>query len=578
MDTLSIPGMGRRKSWIIPIQMVSSALLIMLGGVVDNLGECPPRPPVHHLHGALAQPEHPPSTARRAVSSATWDHEVSTISSSTVSITALFTALIFLAATQDIAVDGWALELLSGPAAGFASSCQTLGMSIGWFLSYTTFLALNGADFCPRFLSWALECPEGSLVSLKTFMRASGVFLAFVTLVVVLWPEAPRESTDTPRPVPPSASWVPDSAVPMSPAVGSRSRVADDRQDQGTPVRGWKRLVAGCVPGGVEGKSAGPAGAEGRAPELAGGESDEGQAGGMAAGGIAGAYRDLWGVLRLPALRNLALLLLVYRLPFLPVEMALNLELIERGFARESVAFLSVAMLPIEILAAVVAGAMATAKGPQYPFSVGMWLRFVTAAANMGVVTVAAHVCKGTWLLVGLVMAGTGLQSVSGTLMFTAQGALFGRISDPDMGGAYLTLLNTIANLGFTLPKLLIFWAMDALTIKQCSLDGAPGVEAAALRAIYGLLSAVGMGWWIEGHMRDCEADGQLVDGFYVVAGLSLVGGLAFRSWANSRFEKMAQCPVSAWRASKVEGPSRAASRTELQGANGNGGGKDAAR
>ena len=34
------------------------------------------------------------------------------------------------------------------------------------------------------------------------------------------------------------------------------------------------------------------------------------------------------------------------------------------------------------------------------------------------------------------------------TLMFTALGCFYNRISDPDMGGAYLTLLNTIANMG----------------------------------------------------------------------------------------------------------------------------------
>lgn len=32
--------------------------------------------------------------------------------------------------------------------------------------------------------------------------------------------------------------------------------------------------------------------------------------------------------------------------------------------------------------------------------------------------------------------------------MFTALGTFFNRISDPEMGGAYLTLLNTIANMG----------------------------------------------------------------------------------------------------------------------------------
>jgi MFS transporter, PAT family, solute carrier family 33 (acetyl-CoA transportor), member 1 len=46
-------------------------------------------------------------------------------------------------------------------------------------------------------------------------------------------------------------------------------------------------------------------------------------------------------------------------------------------------------------------------------------------------------------------LAVTGLiTSFSSTLMFTALGSFFNRISDPAMGGAYLTLLNTIANMG----------------------------------------------------------------------------------------------------------------------------------
>lgn len=88
---------------------------------------------------------------------------VETAHNATITLTALFTALIFLAATQDIAVDGWALELLTGPDAGLASTCQSLGMSLGWFLSYTAFTALNAPDFCGKFLSWTVACPEASI-------------------------------------------------------------------------------------------------------------------------------------------------------------------------------------------------------------------------------------------------------------------------------------------------------------------------------------------------------------------------------------------------------------------------------
>lgn len=65
-----------------------------------------------------------------------------------VGVTTLFFFLVLLAATQDIAVDGWALTLLSKQNIGWASTCQTVGMNIGYFASFTVFLALNDPDFC----------------------------------------------------------------------------------------------------------------------------------------------------------------------------------------------------------------------------------------------------------------------------------------------------------------------------------------------------------------------------------------------------------------------------------------------
>jgi PAT family acetyl-CoA transporter-like MFS transporter 1 len=58
-----------------------------------------------------------------------------------------FTFLVFLCATQDIAVDGWAVELLTGDNKTYASTAQSIGLNMGYFLSFTVFLALNSSDF-----------------------------------------------------------------------------------------------------------------------------------------------------------------------------------------------------------------------------------------------------------------------------------------------------------------------------------------------------------------------------------------------------------------------------------------------
>jgi hypothetical protein len=58
--------------------------------------------------------------------------------------------LVFMCATQDIAVDGWALTLISPSNLSYASTAQTVGLTAGQFMSYTVFLAFNSPDFANR--------------------------------------------------------------------------------------------------------------------------------------------------------------------------------------------------------------------------------------------------------------------------------------------------------------------------------------------------------------------------------------------------------------------------------------------
>ena len=50
------------------------------------------------------------------------------------------------------------------------------------------------------------------------------------------------------------------------------------------------------------------------------------------------AYTQLWGVVRLPAVRSLAAILLLLRLGMLPAEAAAPLKLLERGVSKEALA------------------------------------------------------------------------------------------------------------------------------------------------------------------------------------------------------------------------------------------------
>lgn len=52
--------------------------------------------------------------------------------------------------------------------------------------------------------------------------------------------------------------------------------------------------------------------------------------------------------------------------------------------------------------------------------------------------------------------------------MFVSIMAFFAKISDPLVGGTYMTLLNTVVNLGGNWPATLALWFVDPLTWKEC--------------------------------------------------------------------------------------------------------------
>ncbi|KAJ2785548.1 hypothetical protein H4R18_000493 [Coemansia javaensis] len=139
VDSLYDRRFGRRKSWIVPIQLVTALLFWWMGAHIDGLV----REPAENIYEIMY----------------------------------LFLGIVFLSATQDIAVDGWALTLLSKENLSYASTCQTVGINCGYFLSFTVFLALNSVEFSNKYL-FSTPREEGFL--------QLGPYMAFWALIYVL--------------------------------------------------------------------------------------------------------------------------------------------------------------------------------------------------------------------------------------------------------------------------------------------------------------------------------------------------------------------------------------------------------
>ncbi|KAH8651815.1 acetyl-coenzyme A transporter 1-domain-containing protein [Tricladium varicosporioides] len=146
VDAVWSPKLGRRKSWIMPIQMLSGFGMIWLGSQVKEMMV----------------------TAGKEDGSGIW------------SFTWWWFFLVFMCATQDIAVDGWALTLLTPGNISYASTAQTVGLTAGQFMSYTVFLAFNSPDFANK---WFRKTPlDEGVMTLGGYLTFWGWAYIVVTL------------------------------------------------------------------------------------------------------------------------------------------------------------------------------------------------------------------------------------------------------------------------------------------------------------------------------------------------------------------------------------------------------------
>lgn len=148
---------GRRKSWIVPIQTISAIVLLYLGTSVERLLE--------------------------------------NAQENLFAITVSFFTLVFLCATQDIAVDGWALTLLTPEALSYASTAQTVGLNTGYFMSFTVFLAFNSPEFANKyFRSVPSDVP---FLTLSQYLIAWGWIYLVATVVLGLLKKEERTRSDS---------------------------------------------------------------------------------------------------------------------------------------------------------------------------------------------------------------------------------------------------------------------------------------------------------------------------------------------------------------------------------------------
>ncbi|CAI6336803.1 unnamed protein product [Periconia digitata] len=425
VDAVWSPTVGRRKSWILPIQTISGFSMLWLGSVVNNLMEA----------------------AGSTDTNGVWN------------FTFWWFMLVFLCATQDIAVDGWALTLLSQENLAYASTAQTVGLTAGSFLSHTVFLAFNSKDFANK---WFRSTPQDyGLLTLDSYLHFWGWAYLLVTLGL---------------------------------AVMKREERTKERE------------------------------------------------------GIMEVYRTMWGVLKLKNIQTFIVVHLIAKIGFQANDAVTSLKLLDKGFSQEDLALTILIDFPIEVSLGYYIGKWCQTYPPMHIWCWAFLGRLGAAAFAQFVVSIfPAGGTTTSYLL--LVISEHVLSTFMNTVMFVSVSAFHAKISDPAIGGTYMTLLATVSNLGGTFPRYFVLRFVDFFTVATCEPPSSPP-KAELLK---GDLVTQAFSCALEADKHRCVDGGGhcnvVRDGYYVTNIICIVIGIVtFYGFIKPAVTRIQALPLRAWR------------------------------
>lgn len=159
IDVFYFRRLGRRQTWLLPIQVSIGIGLIVMSFYIDTL--------------------------------------ISNLQLIPLTIAVFF--IIFFTASQDICVDGWALSLFATSNVVWQSTSQTVGQTFGRFLGSSFLLTLESANFTNRYIRKPLSLRTRStgLFTLAQFIRFWGIaFLVVTVIVAILYRERASKTKD----------------------------------------------------------------------------------------------------------------------------------------------------------------------------------------------------------------------------------------------------------------------------------------------------------------------------------------------------------------------------------------------
>ncbi|CAB57921.1 endomembrane system acetyl-CoA transmembrane transporter [Schizosaccharomyces pombe] len=403
VDTYYCRSFGRRKTWVVPCMLLISSTLLLFSYNVD-----------------------------------TW---ISKGSSYINSFTTWSFLLVFVCATQDIAVDGWSLNMLNPEQLSYASTAQTVGLNTGFFLSFTILLVFTSPEFANTFIR-SIPSNEG-LITLSGYIKFWAYFTFIASVLVCFWDESNHQEI---------------------------ANISDM----------WKTIRAAL------------------------------------------------------SLKNMRQLLIVHTLGkvgFVANETLTLLKATEFGLSNEMLSLIILINFPLGLALGVYTGRISNYR-PLDIWLKGYWGRVVSILLNTILVYMVSNWKHRFPVFFPIFLCYT-LNASFSTIQFVALGVFHSKISDPHIGGTYMTILNTLSNLGGSWPQYVMLRMADLLTVSSCST--APHLTCSA-----------------DAQKKECQALGGTClykrDGYYLtsIVGIFLAISICV-SLITPVVRRLTKAPISSW-------------------------------
>jgi PAT family acetyl-CoA transporter-like MFS transporter 1 len=225
---------------------------------------------------------------------------------------------------------------------------------------------------------------------------------------------------------------------------------------------------------------------------------------------------------------------------------------VEYGVSKESMAYFSPALVVLGIVVPLGISRFTNGPRPMSVFLLGVPMRIVSGVVFAAALWVTKDLYSSPavaskppprWFW-GMFLGATAFNNVASNLMFVSQMSFFNKVSDPVIGGTYMTLLNTLANLGSKWPQSLSLAFLDALTSRSCASE------------LNGALPGVGGACASEAEAAACGAAGGVCavtrDGYDVQLAVCTALGLAWYVLLAQKTWELQRLPKSAWALSSL--------------------------